>query len=182
MKYLIIDCELTGIDLDLITCYMGVIKDDKLISEIYLDLIPDDGIFKVNPESMAINNIDLRGFKGLPYKNAKPKVYEFLKKAYLDGPGKLIPLGHGVQGDIKVICNRIISEGSWGSFVSKLPIDTLYISNFMRNIGKLNSNSISLDTLKEHFKLQGFIPHNAKDDAHVSYIIYQELKKLISGE
>jgi len=179
-KYLTIDCALTGFGLDLITSYMGVIKDDKIISELYLELIPDDEIFRVSPNSMAVNNIDLRSFKGTQYRYAKPKVYEFLKKAYEIDNQKLIPLGHGVGGDINIICNSIISKGSWENFVSLIPIDTLYIANFMRDIGKLKSDLISLQELIKYFNnIKGFTPHNAKDDALASYSIYKELQKLI---
>lgn len=177
-KYIVIDCEMSGIDekCNLLTAYFGIIQNDKIIDELYLELMPDDGIFTIEPTALLINKIDILFWIKLKYKDAKPILYKFLKKYYTGS--KFIPIGQGLNGDIKWITNTIISPGSWYEYVSFLGLDTLYIANFLRDCGKLNLESISLVSLANYFNLDVSNLHNSKFDALLTFEIYKQLKQL----
>ncbi|MCY7361610.1 MAG: hypothetical protein LH629_06010 [Ignavibacteria bacterium] len=211
-KYLVIDTELTALPdenlsfingSNLITAYFGIIENDVLIDELDLRLIPDNGIFSVDPNSMSVNNIDLRNWDGIQYKDARKLVGQFIRRYVFNNRGhkigdRLEPLGQSVSGDIQTIQNCLISKASWEESVERLPIDTLFLAKVLRDCGKLNLDSLSLQSLSNYFNVSGLIesnclveqlfetalanqesPHTARYDAITSYVVYQELQKLI---
>lgn len=179
-KYIALDLETGGLwnDVSLLTAYFAVLNEDfNIIDELDLKLIPDDGIYKVEPEGMAVNKINLVELakEGIPYKKAKTILYDFLKNNY---NGELLtPIGQGILGDVRKLCDTIISKGSWDNFVSRRGLDTMYIARYLQEIGKMPKDiSISLENLISYFdiKIDGEL-HCAKVDALGSVKVLQKM-------
>jgi len=169
--YIALDNEMAGVTLDysLLTSYL-VILDDNLqpIDDLYLYVKPDDGIYRVCGEAMNVNRIDLKvhDTKAIPYKEAGTKLYQFLKKNSDGGKIKLVPVGHGIYGDINFITHYLLGEKTWETFVSYRKLDTQAVSQFLKSCGKIpDSVSGSLESLGKHF---GIITEGA--NGSVSYV------------
>lgn len=191
--YIAFDTETGGIGLDksLLTVYFTTLDENfKPLRELDLKLVPDDGIFKVTGKGMSVNKIDLYDLEtyGIPYKNAKTVIYNYLKDSYDEfnagkGEGereKLTPIGQNVAGDINHITDKIISFGSWDGFVSYDVIDTLTISRFLRRKGTLPADlSCSLGSLVQYFgiKVEGN-PHEARYDTLATVEVYKKLLEI----
>lgn len=185
-RYLLIDNELTSFEKtnNLITCYLGIMENDELIDELDLKLIPDDGYFTVNPNCMMVNNIDLRTWEGIKYKDGRKLVGQFIRKYVFDNKGKrighrLLPLGQDIMSDIKCIQDNLISKETWDQCVRLIPIDTLYLATILRDLSKLNLKSLKLETLAEYFGLDIVGLHTAKGDAILQYKVYKKLGELM---
>lgn len=199
--YITIDTEKGGLDNEcsLLTVYLGIFQDKNLIDELYLELIPNDGKLVIEPEGMQVNNIDLRGWQGIKYKDARKILDNFIRKFVYDEKNnkigkKLIPIGQAVSGDIKDIQKYLTTPERWQESVSALPIDTLTIASFYRDLGILNTKSLSLNSLIQYFELdktineflsEGLLKneqlHNAKFDAIFTYAVYLKLKQLYNN-
>ena len=108
----------------LLTAYFMVTDENfKILGELDLKVKPDDGVYILSGQGMAVNKINLQEHDkiALPYKQAKPLVYNFLKKH--GEKNRLTPVGHGVKGDITHILDKICSEGSWEQFCTYHFID-----------------------------------------------------------
>lgn len=179
-KYITLDLETGGLwnDVSLLTAYFAVLNEDfNIIDELDLKLIPDDGIYKVEPEGMAVNKINLVELakEAITYKKAKTILYDFLKNNY---NGELLtPIGQGILGDVRKLCDTIISKGSWDNFISRRGLDTMYIAKFLQEIGKIPSDmSISLESLVKYFNIDidGEL-HSARVDALASAKVLQKM-------
>ena len=191
--YITIDLETGGLwnDVSLLTAYFGILdKDFNLIDELDLKLIPDDGIYKVEPDGMAVNKINLIDLakEAITYKEAKTILYNFIKKhfEYINEKSEdtifLTPIGQGVMADIRKLCETIISKGSWDSFISRRPLDTMYIARYLQQVGKLPKDmTIRLCDLVDYFKVRDKIKgnqHEAKFDALSTVEVLKEMLKL----
>ena len=183
-EYLAFDCETGGVTLDtsLLTVFFGVYTDDfQLVNELYLFLKPDDGIYRVDAEALALNGIDLvkHNKKAIPYKQAKPLLYDFLQKNY-EG-NKLTPVGHGIQFDIDRVLLHLISQGSWESFVSYRKLCTSNAFQLLQKAGVIpKSVSGSLGSVVKHFGLNTDVTfHDARVDTMQTVLVLQELLKIV---
>lgn len=174
------DCEMGGRDLkySLLTVYFMV--TDEFFTELGdLSLIvkPDDGDYILSGQGMDVNQISIQDHDAIaiPYKQAKPLLYEFLKK-HAD-KCKLTPVGHGVKGDISHITNCLISKGSWEQFCTFHYIDTSVVLQFLRACGKMPMDiDGSVEGLAKHFEIpyeEGCL-HDAKVDAKVTAKILKQ--------
>jgi DNA polymerase III alpha subunit (gram-positive type) len=184
--YLALDLETGGLgkEVSLLTGYFCVLdKDFNILDELDLKLIPDDGIYKVQPEALAVNKIDLQELakEAIPYKKAKTILYTFLSYNALQAENKLIPLGHNVYFDIEFIQLYLLSLGSWEAQVSYKLLDTMPIARFLQDVGKLSVEGIGLQNLIEYFDIQveGNM-HEAKYDTLATVELYKKLKELVS--
>jgi DNA polymerase III epsilon subunit-like protein len=186
--YLVFDTETGGLgrEVSLLTAYFAVLdKDFNVVDELDLKLIPDDGIYKVQPQALEINKIDLKELakEAISYKDAKTQLYNFLAlaSARADSEEKLIPLGQAIQFDIDGVVDTIISKGSWDNFVTRRVLDTMIIANFLRLVGVLPVESVSLGTLVEFFgiTIEGNA-HEARYDALATVEVYKRLVAMVS--
>lgn len=182
MYYLCLDVEAGGIgeDKSLLTLYAGVFNSKfEWLADIDLKIKPDNGIYNVTGEALAINHIDLAEHDktAITYREAGKLVYDLLHP--YGTAEKLIPLGHGVAFDLRFISNTIISRGTLDRFVSYRTIDTAVIARFMILSGKLPELSCSLGSLVEHFgiKPNGKL-HEAKTDVMASIEVFKCLLEL----
>lgn len=157
MNYLHIDCEMGGreIKYSLLTAYLLVTDENfNKISELSLEVKPDDGIYIVNGGAMRVNGIDLAEHdeRAISYKQAGKLLYNFLKEQ--SNGYKLVPVGHGVKGDIEHLF-KLISEGSWEQFCTYHYIDTSVVLQFLRACGKMPRDTDgSIEALSKYFDLE----------------------------
>lgn len=182
IKYLHIDCEMggRGVKFSLLTAYF-LVTDQKFekLGDLYLKIKPDDGLYIVSGQGMAVNHINLQDHDrfAIPYKNAKPMLFNFLKSHA--GNGKLTPVGHGIKGDIEHIIDKLISEGSWEQFCTYHYIDTSVVLQFLRacDLMPLNCDG-SVGALANYFGIDHGDLHDADVDAQVTCKILQNFVTL----
>lgn len=185
MKYLFLDTETGGLGLDksLLTLYMEV-TDEKFNSVGFFDLLlkPDDEVYRVTGGGMSVNGINLAEHDKNPstitYKKAGQELYLFLKWQKEEG-SHLIPVGHGVDGDIRHIQDKLVSRSTWESFCSHRYLDTSSICKYLQLCGKLDENlSGSLESLKDHLGLKEK-SHTADGDVRVVKEVLKYFKRLL---
>jgi DNA polymerase III alpha subunit (gram-positive type) len=187
MKYLGLDVETGGVDLDksLLTSYLGVyIFNDGVFTledELYLYTKPNDGVYHCNGEAMGINKIDLveHDKKAITYGEAGGILREFLIKNSNNGKDKLIPIGHNVKFDTTFIKDKILK--TFEHYVSYRTLDTGPIAQFLKLCGLIPDDKMGgLSKLAEHVgcKPEGEL-HDAKTDTHLTVAVLQKFIALI---
>ena len=191
MNYICFDTETTGLheDSDLLTAWFGIYNSKfELIDELELYTKPDNGIYNITAQALEVNKINLIEHDkiALYYKEAKPLLYNFIKKHFEllnNQPGDTIfltPVGQYVVSDIRILCRTIVSKGSFDSFISRRGLDTMYIARYLQEIGKIPRDmSISLGDLIKYFgvNVEGN-QHEAKYDAICTMEVLKEMLKL----
>ena len=199
MKYLFMDCEMGGRDVcySLLTAYFMVTDTTfKVLGDLYLTVKPDNNDYVVSGQGMAVNKINLQEHDkvAIPYKEAKPLLYTFLRKhsaGIVDGaatpnwmPIRLTPVGHGVKGDISHVIARLISEGSWEQFCTYHYIDTSVVLQYLRAIGKMPVDTDgSVTALAKHFgiKVEGE-DHDCRVDTKKTMGVFQKFVAMGRGD
>lgn len=195
MKYLHLDCEMGGRELkySLLTAYFMVTDAKfKVLGDLYLAVKPDDGDYVVSGQGMGVNKINLQEHDkiAVPYKEAKPLLYNFLRKhsaGIVNGaatpnwmPIRLTPVGHGVKGDINHVILRLISEGSWEQFCTYHYIDTSVFLQILRAQGKMPADCDgSVTALADYFgiKIEGD-DHDCRVDTKKTMGVFQKMLSL----
>ncbi len=173
--YIVLDTETGGIGLDksLLTAYFMVCDDQfQKVDDLYLVVKPDDGIYRVNGEAMGINKINLveHDKVAITYKKAGTALYQFLVKSFARKMDRMIPVGHGMSGDLDHIFDKLMARATWETFVSYRRLDTSIALQFLKSCGVFPETvSGSLESLVEHFgiKRDGEL-HDAKVDAELT--------------
>jgi len=176
IRYLHLDCEMGGRELKyslLTAAFMVTDENFNVLGTLDLAVKPDDGDYVLSGQGMGVNKIDIiqHDLIAIPYKQAKPLLFNFLKQHAVGC--KLVPVGHGVRGDIEHIIARLISEGSWEQFCSYHYLDTSVVLQFLRACGKMPLDCDgSVMALAKHFSIDisGEL-HNAMVDVQVTAAI-----------
>jgi len=152
------------------------------VGDLYLRVKPDDGVYIVSGQGMAVNGINLQEHDkiAIPYKQAKPLLFNFLKTQ--SNGHKLTPVGHGVRGDIEHVIDKLISEGSWEQFCTYHFIDTSVVLQFLRACGKMPLDTDgSVGAIANYFSIDiGGDLHDASVDAKVTCEILKKFVELIT--
>jgi hypothetical protein len=187
-KYLILDNEMGGRDLRYSLLQSAFIVVDNSFNEVArltLNVKPDDGDYILSGQGMSVNKIDIaqHDTNALPYKSVKSTLYSFLSEHTNNAQFKLIPIGHGVSGDIDFVIKSLISEGSWYKFCRYQFIDTSVVLQFLRDCGKMPLDCDgSVAKLAEYFNI--FVIgqlHDAMVDAELTWKIYKKMVNLINN-
>ena len=185
--YLFLDTETGGIGLDkslLTASFVFTDRNFQIKEELNLSLIPDDGIYRVTPEGMEVNKINLCELaKGaLTYKKAGTELYRFLQKCYSRNSGnKIVPVGHGMSGDLDHLFDKLLNRLSWENHVSYRRLDTSTLAQYLKMIGYIPEGvSGSLSSLAEYFNLninEGDL-HTARGDVGLIIEVVKCLSRL----
>lgn len=194
-KYIALDTETGGIgeETSLLTAYFSILDENlEQTDELYLELRPADGVYKVKGDAMKINGIDLvkHDESAISYKEGGTKLYDFLSwrkpaKKELDtdkNAGKLIALGQNVKFDILKITNNLIHTDSWHQFVSYRTLDTAVIAGFLIDAGKLPPTiNAGLASMAEYFGVgaQSEFDHDARHDTKLTIAVYKKLLEIV---
>jgi len=185
-KLLFLDIETgaTGLDKSLLSAYFATFNQDfDLLGELDLKLIPDDGVFHVKAapgHGLAINQINLieHAKTAITYKEGSTLLFKYLKSMFeLEPKIMLTPVGHNVKFDIIHLTDKLVSVGSWNSFVSYRTMDTCSIAKFLQFQGKLPSEATcGLQDLAKFFnvKINGDA-HEAKADVLTCVEVFKNL-------
>ncbi len=181
-NYLILDIETGGIGLDksLLTARFEVVTPAfETVDALSLHMKPNDGIYHADGQALRTNKINLadHDIVAKTYRAAGSLLYDFLKRNAEDGKEKLIRVGHGVRMDIFHICDKLISDGSWNTFVSYQCLDTSSVAQFFKVCGLLPSYCQgSLSSLYEYYcgEIEGQI-HTADFDVYMTKEILKNM-------
>ena len=183
LRYLSIDCEMGGRELKYSLLSAAFVVFDEhfnQIGKLVFKLKPDNGDYFVSGQGMSVNRINLVDHDKIAvlYKDAKTQLYNFLKSKSEDSKVRLIPLGHGVRGDMDHIFNApLISFGSWEQFCTYHYIDTSVVLQYLRGIGKMPLDCDgSVGALAEYFgvPVEGDL-HDEYVDAVTTAKVYQKM-------
>jgi len=184
--YLFLDNEMGGLDKEkysLLTVYLKMTDDNfNLIGSLYLYLKPEDGIYKVCADAMAINKIDLveHDKKATTYKLGGTALYNWLKELTDNGKVKATVVGHGIYGDVDWITYHLIGRNSWENFTSYRKLDTSAVAQFLRSVGMIpESVSGSLVSLAKHYNVgvDETSAHDAKYDTELTFRVFLAMRK-----
>lgn len=182
IKYLICDAEMGGRDIhySLLTAYFMVTNSEfNVLGDLYLPVKPD-GDYVVSGQGMEVNKINLQEHDkiAITYKQAKPELFNFLK--HMSNGVRLIPVGHGIRGDISHFQKYLISEGSWEQFCTYHYIDTSVVLQYLRAIGKMPEDGDgSIIALANYFnvKIEGK-DHDCRVDVLKTMGVFQKMVEL----
>lgn len=186
MPYLFLDDEMGGLEKEqysLLTVYLLATDNNyNVISDLYLQLKPDDGIYKVCAEAMAVNKIDLvkHDAMAITYKEGGTKLYKWLQRLTEDGKNKFTVVGHGVYGDVEWIIYYLMSRGSWEKFTSYRKLDTQAVCQFLKACGMFpDTVSGSLLSIAQYFNIpiDENTSHNAKYDTELTFKVFLALRE-----
>lgn len=166
----------------LLTVYLMMTDDNyKVIGDLYLYLKPDDGIYKVCAEAMAINKIDLVKHDKLAvfYKQGASLLYNWLKDLTNNGKVKATVVGHGIYGDVEWIIHHLMSRGSWETFTSYRKLDTSAVAQFLKSVSLFpESVSGSLVSLAKYYgvPVDENAAHDAKYDTELTFKVFLAMR------
>jgi hypothetical protein len=92
-------------------------------------------------------------------------------------PIRLVPVGHGVRGDISHVIDKLISEGSWEQFCTYHYIDTSVFLQILRAQGKMPEDTDgSVTALSQYFgiKIEGE-DHDCRVDTKKTMAVFQKM-------
>lgn len=167
----------------LLSVYLLATDDQyKVISDCYLYLKPDDGIYKVCAEAMNVNKINLveHDRKAITYKEGGTRLYNWLQVLTNAGKNKATVVGHGVYADVEWIIWHLMNRGSWETFTSYRKLDTQAVCQFLKACGLFpDTVSGSLISLAQHFGVvvDENACHDAKYDTELTFKVFQALVK-----
>jgi len=185
MKLIAFDLESGGgsSEFSLLTGCFKILRpnsDLKLIVEDRLYLTIKHDIYKIHPEAMEVNGLNLKEIEanGVSVSKAGELLFKFIKKN--GSEEKLIPLGHAITNDIRMVNAQILKENNWNQFVSFKYLDTQVLAMTLQYKGKIPADlSLKLKSLCEYFKLTGFNYHTAEGDTDATISLYEEEVRLI---
>ena len=183
-KYIALDTETGGIgsQYSLLTAYLAILDEDfNITADIYLNCKPNDGIYRVGGQGMAVNGIDLAKHDKIarPYIDCSNELYNFL---YINKiKGHLKPIGQNVKFDINRITDDLVEAEAWHQMVSYRTLDTSVIAGFAIELGLLPLTlNAGLKAMAEYFGVgkQEDFGHDAKQDTLLTIGVYKALMKL----
>ena len=182
-KYIALDVESGGVTsgTSLLSLYVTILDSDfNMIDEMDLKIKPDDGIYYVTAEAMAVNGINLieHDKEAITERQAGSKLYTFLNKNNPGGEVKLLPIGQNVGFDIEFVIEKLIAKGSWEKYVSYRLLDTGVIAQYLKLLGKIpESVSGGLSSLVEFFGVEKREAHIAKNDVLMTVDVLRSMLK-----
>lgn len=170
--YLATDVETGGIgpDVSLLTAYVAILDENmEIIDELELAMKPDDKIYHVTAEALAINKINLiehdKDERTISFGKAGELLRDLIKLHSEDGKTKLIPLGHNVAFDMDNLYRNVLNKKEAQKYISYRVLDTGSTGRFLITAGLIPETvSGSLGSYVEHFKVEKREAHTARGD------------------
>jgi DNA polymerase III alpha subunit (gram-positive type) len=179
-KFFLFDCETTGLseqDHTLLTIFgLALNANLDIIDSIDLKIRPENGIYHVDPEAMAINKIDLieHDRDAVSEKQAKEEFINFCLKIKPSWE-PIIPIGKNVGFDIKFL-QKLLGKNRYSTYFSCKILDISSIAHFQKLCNILPSDlDDSLSGLAEYFGFSTKDLHNAEFDAKLTLEVLKQL-------
>ncbi len=149
--YLAVDNETGGFEgTSLLSTYLAVLdKNLDVVSTLGMNVKPNDGIYQVEAGGLECNKIDLvaHDMTAMTYSEAGAVLRSFLMNQSDKGKTKLIPVGHGVTGDM-IGLRVLLSRANLEQYTSYRKLDTAVIAQYLKFCGRLPEDiSGSLESL-----------------------------------
>lgn len=190
-RYLLLDTETGGRSAERcspLSLYAEILDENlETLKSIDLKIKPDDGMYHVEAEGLAVNRISLIEHNkiAMPGLQAAYELRNFITGVRvmtgqrMESDRKLVLLGHNVHYDIRVVSTHLLPEFS--SYVSYRTLDTATIVRFLQDLKKIPEEVGSLGALIRHFEI-AINPeerHTAKGDARATLELYKKLRNLV---
>jgi len=187
MKYFVFDCETGGMpekNTSLLTMN-GSLLDAQLnvVATIGLKVKPADGVYRVQPQALNVNGIELGDHDDIAITEeaAAVKFIDFIRRHNLGGV-PIIPVGHNVAFDVSFM-KKLIGGNNWRQLFSKKVIDTASVAEFLCLTGVLPESArtdCSLQGLADLFDMSYVGAHNAEFDMVLTLNVLKKLISLVS--
>lgn len=184
--YIAFDTETGGLttDCSLLTAYFVILDEElkTILGELELKIKPNDGVYKVTPEALSINKINLEEHNkvAISESEAGKRLVEFLQSFNKDGKNKLIPIGQNVIFDEMFVHSHLLSKTNWERYVSYRRLDSGAVAEFLRFTGHIPSDvKGSLSSIAQFLDISFPNAHDAKADTLTTVKVIRKMKKLI---
>jgi DNA polymerase III epsilon subunit-like protein len=184
--YVAIDCETGGIEMEkyslLTACFDILDKDLNELASLHLHIRDDP--YRINPEAMIVNQINLleHDKKAIHKSAAGAELRKFLRQNSNEGKIKLVPIGHGVSFDIMWIHEHLLNRKEFENYTSYRKLDTSMIAQFFKLIRLMPDDvSGSLGSLCIHYGITHPGAHDARNDNLATVAVLGAMKKAYIG-
>lgn len=169
----------------LLSVYFEVLSEDlRTIASLEMSLRPNDKIYQVNAEALAVNGIDLvkHDQQAISYSSAGQILRDFLKQHSRSGARKLIPLGHNVHDDVRRVYDDLLGKGEATKYVSYRMLDTGTVGQFLKQAGRIPKYVAgSLGSYVEHYHVEEDGFHTAKGDTKMTIEVMRAMLNELKG-
>lgn len=180
-RYLFLDTETGGLDAknNSLLSLSLLLTDDQgqEISHLDLYMRPDDGVYRVSPDALRINKIDLTDqSEVLSYKQGRVLVTSFLG-SFNEG-AELIPVGWNLPFDLDFIYEQFMSKQTWQKLLNSYKmIDLAAVWLYLKAMGKVNSHRNRLtDVHQTLFGKELAGAHTSSNDTEATKEVFYALK------
>ncbi len=167
-----------GSEFSLLTCFF-LITDQNLQVVDSLGLALKHNVYKVSPGGMKVNRINLEEHDKVAISPslAGQKFVAFLKKNYQGE--KIIPVGHGLAGDQRLLWDQLLGEATWGQWVSYNGLDTGVLTRWLALNGRIKTTSQSLFPLCKDLGVDtsDLSEHTSEGDTWATFRLYKALPR-----
>ena len=174
MNLIWIDTETTGLDpFKHGIVELGAIIDGRPVK--HFNRICDPGDVVYDPKALEVNGISLEEIK------SRPSIEEMLREFDQHVWDRAIIAGHNVAGfDIPFLKEAYRRAGLKWRFHYHC-VDPMVLANVLKHWGLLDTRSLSLGGLAEHFGIDPGNAHRALDDIKTTKAIMEAMHERISG-
>jgi len=179
-RLLLIDTETGGLDPlnhSLLTGYMAIVHPVTLEIEAEIEFKHKDSLFRVTPEALLVNKIDLQDLSSTGEKThvLHFKLYKWIEDICIRNKYILHPLGQNVKFDLDFMHNNFPDVSQ---YINRRVVDTSVLALQVQLTEQLPETlSLSLESLANYFKLPSGPYHTAKFDALTTLEVYKCLRK-----
>lgn len=186
--YIAVDVETGGLGLgvSLLTAYIAVLDQNfEFVEELELAMKPDDKVYHVTAEALAINKIDLikhdKDEKTVSFGKAGELFRALIAKHSNNGKNKLIPLGHNVAFDMEQLYHNVLNKKESQNYVSYRLLDTGSTGRFLIVAGKIPETVTgSLGSYVKHLNVKEREAHTARGDVEMTIDVMKAMLNLVN--
>lgn len=192
MTLLFIDTETGGLiddvsilQISLFACRFGK-KKIHTVDELTFYCRPDNSVYKVDPDALEVNQIDLLFHKknSYTYLESEKLILDFLKKINEGETSKPTLAGQGILYDLDHLSNqKIISKETWRRYTDVRTLDLLSIGRFLQFSGLIpETQSLSLSKIATHLgvSVDESRLHTADYDNYLAAEVLFEYRDLVN--
>ena len=187
--YLATDVETGGIgpEVSLLTAYIAILDQNmEIMDELELAMRPDDKIYHVTAEALAINKIDLikhdKDERTVSFGKAGELFRNLIQLHSNNGKKKLIPLGHNVAFDMENLYRNVLNKKEAQNYISYRVLDTGSTGRFLVTAGLIPETVTgSLGSYVEHFKVEKREAHTARGDVLMTVDLMKAMIALVKN-
>lgn len=184
MKILYFDVETTGTNPkeNEIVQFAAIIEIDGVVKEEVNFRCRPTRMDKIDPKALEVTGMTIEKLMEAPEPSVMARQIQTLLNKYINKfskTDKFYPAGHNVQFDLdflQAFWKQHIDQFGTGSYQNWRSLDSRVFGNFLAVSGKLETDSMKLETLANYFKID-INAHDALSDIRATR---QVIKKMMS--